>query len=242
MPIRVKLIWLCASLAMSLEAYALPTRPLSMGLGFGVPELAFVEAQIMALGRCQVGASFSYAPAAVMPKNIPLSEQNITLSTGDRFSYQPLVTPSFFMISPFIRLFPTEKNNFYLQFLFSIFKATASITGEMTPQDNPSLPSVPVSGAVTLTQTIPNFSVGYFFSTRIYYLNLNIGAAYLRPASTSTSVSALVPDSLGGNSSNEVQLDGINSDIEASVNKASTTVRDTYGIFPSIHLSFGFYF
>jgi hypothetical protein len=242
MPVRVKLILLCTVFFFSAELRAIPSRPFSVGFGFGVPELAFVEAQVMAFGRCQIGASFSYAPPALMPKDVPLPEQTVTLSTGDVFTYEPLVTPSFYMISPFLRFFPNTQNNFYLQFLFSVFRATATIRGDMTPRDNAILPSVPVTGTVSLTQTIPNFSVGYLFSTRIYYFNLNIGAAYLRPASTTTSVSALVPDSLGGSAGNEVQLDGINDDIQQSINDSSTTVRTTYGIFPTIHLSMGFYF
>ena len=243
MPIRVKkYLSVFILLVCCRESFAFPTRPFSAGVGFGVPELAFVEAQVAAFVRCQVGASFTYAPPSLMPKDIPLEKQTITLSTGDVYEFTPAVTPSFYAISPFIRLFTSPNNNFYLQLMWALFKLTATITGDMTPRDNPILPVVPVTGAVTITQSLPTFSVGYFFSSPIYYFNLNIGIASMISPTTSTAVTALVPDALGGNTGNEVQLDGINSDIQTSVTNASTTARASYGLFPSIHLSFGFYF
>jgi hypothetical protein len=225
------------------QAPAFPTRPFSAGVGFGVPEFTFVEAQVAAFGRCQLGASFGALPIpGLLPQNIPLDTQTVSLSTGDVFTLQPKVTPSFYLLSPFIRVFPSKNNNFYLQLMWSMLRLTATITGDMTPRDNPVLPTVPVTGTVLITQAMPTFSVGYLFSTRIFYFNLAIGVARMMSPTTTTSISAAIPNSLGGNSTNEVQLDGINSDIQSSVATASAEVRSTYGYFPSLHLSFGFYF
>lgn len=225
------------------QALAFPTRPFSAGVGLGVPEFTFIEAQVAVFVRCQLGATFGALPIpGLLPKNVPLDTQTVSLSTGDTFTLEPKVTPSFYLLSPFIRVFPSKDNNFYLQLMWSMLRLTAAITGDLTPRDNPSLPTVPVTGSVLITQSMPTFSVGYFFSSQIYYFNLAIGVAHMMSPTTSTSVSATIPNSLGGNSTNEEQLNNINADIQSSVASASAEVRKTYGFFPSLHISFGFYF
>lgn len=226
------------------ELYAIPPSGFSAGFGVGVPELAFGEVAFRAFGRCQIGLTATYAPPIGLPDPVDLPTQTLTLASSDVYTLTPQVTqtPLFYAIAPFIRYFPSVTNNFYLQAMFPIIKVNIKVDGAMTPRDNSSLPTVPLAGNVTLTQTLPTFSVGYVFSTRIYYINLAIGAAVMREPTTATAVSAVFPASVGGDADNELALEGINRDIEAAVTDASRDLRANYGIFPSLHLSFGFFF
>lgn len=227
----------------SVSAQAFPTRPFSAGVGLGVPEFVFLEAQVAAFSRCQIGATYAkvWVPG-VMPKDIAAPTQTVTLFTGDEYAIDPKVSPDFSAISPFLRVFPDSSNNFFLQFTWIWMKIDSFITGTFAPQNNVALPEIPMTGTVTINQYLPTVSVGYLFSSQIYYLNLSIGIGYILKPSTSTSANLTIPDSLGGNAGNQDVIDGFNADIQKSVVNATEEIRNRFGIFPSLHFSFGIYF
>ena len=211
-------------------------------MAVGVPDLLAVRAQFFALPRLQVGFGYTFIPQNnVLGKEVELEAQSIALGDGRDYTLTPSVTPTAIAVSPFLRYFPNDEDNFYFQLDYHLIRVSAKVTSEIEdPELNIKLDGAVIAGNVQLTQALPTLSIGHVFRGEIYFFNISLGVSWLASLSTDVTLTGALPDQVGGTEPNQAAIDTIKNQLQQQANRQVAEARKSLSLLPSITLSFGF--
>lgn len=231
-------------------ARALPERPMSIGFGFGLPDLVAATADIVALPpRWQIGFGFGIDggfAGGLLPVNRLLSEasqtRSITLFDGREYQLTPEADPaSVNMMLPYLRFYPTQ-SNFYLQLTWALLRMSTHFTSTIRDVGTGTNIAALLTGDIAFVQQVPTFSIGNVFHSKAFFVNVRLGVSILFTTSCHVSLSASLPDSVGGLDSNKEALGTVQTQLSDAVVNAAQQAKDQVFVIPSIAVSTGVIF
>ncbi len=224
------------------KSFAVPPRNVSLDLGLGSPQILFVGANVVISSHFQGGLSYTPIPNSILfHGGFDLSSYSLNIEHSgtviEKFTITPHVNPSLLFLSPYLRFFPTS-SNFYIQFSYPLIIINATISGTFKPESGDPTLLASVSSKITLIQPLPTISIGHIFCSKLFFINLSIGASFLTRISTSIEISGIFSDVFNSQSTNEV-LQELKSNFENETNTLANEFKKNLFLIPSINISFG---
>jgi hypothetical protein len=209
-----------------------------LDLGVGLPQIASVNGEAAFLDWLQFGFGFGTASNGMIGSpGIKLGNQQVTLVDGKNYTFQGQGNWSVATLSPFIRVFPVERN-FYVQFTYALIRASATLNSDLVG-NGVRVPNA-VQANATLLQAIPTLAIGHIFASRLYFVNLSLGLSMIGNTNVSVAVTNNIPSSLGGPTANQSAFNGSASKITNDATKASNDLKSKALLLPSLYLGVGF--
>lgn len=216
-----------------------------LNFGAGLPQLASLEFSYRLFPRWYIGASYGIIPggqSGSLSPTFSLPSQNVVLANKQFVTFdQPTVQSSLTSLSPFFRFFPGT-NEFYLQFTMAVWQVRNNFDSALLDINGNTIVDASYKGLITVSQYLPTVSMGHVFNSELFFFNVNMGITIAASTQVAVSSETILPDSMGGTSANQEQIDQINSKANSSIQDAMGTFRDQVKFLPSIHLTFGFMF
>jgi hypothetical protein len=218
-----------------------PDRLFEIGLAAGFPIVAAPEIGIQLFKHWQFGLTGALVPAGILP-TVALPSITQTVPPGVDLTFNPTVNSSAFMISPFVRFFPTQRT-FYLQLTWSIGQLNPIVTSGVTESlTGLTIPDASLTTSVSITGMFPTLSIGYFFWRHVYFFNISLGATVLLSANTQVSGTVTVPGPFGGALDGDAVINSVSDQIVQTTNLVVEQIRNVAPFFPSIMISTGIMF
>lgn len=199
------------------------------------------NANFMIWKKWQIGVGYGFLPpVGIMSTGIDLPPMSAKAPGNITIVVYPKATTGFSWMNPYIRYFPGT-DNFYFQFSYFFYAATLNITSSIEDGNSQLITTNGISGKVTLRQFIPTLGIGVIYGSRLLFFNLNMGYSFVGATTMGVDLSGALGQ-LG-----ELAPEAIE-EMETAMGEAVTTLSDgpkslvANWPFPSINLSFGFYF
>lgn len=213
-------------------------RIFSVAIGFGLPQLLLAQAQGWLYSRWQVGFGYGLVPG--FNPSLSIADQTFKILDNKDGTVSATPKASLSTWNPFIRFFPAD-DNFYIQYMHTMLRIDVNVPARVAVQDISDNLGL-VTGKVLFTQHLPTLSVGHFWQSNLWFVNVTLGASFFWLTTTSTEIDGFLPEGTGTVEERQQALDRIEKEFESNVVKSMDGFKTLVKIIPSVSLTFGYQF